>query len=54
MENLIVIAVVGLIVGLAGGYLYKEKKRGVTCVGCPYHNSCRAHMGCSNNPANRK
>ena len=29
MDNFIVIAVVGLIVGLASAYIYKEKKQGV-------------------------
>ena len=40
MVNLIVIAVVALILGLAAGYVYKEKKKGTVCVGCPYSGTC--------------
>ena len=35
MTNILIIAVVGLIVGLSGGYIYKEKKKGTRCIGCP-------------------
>ena len=44
MTNLIIIAVVGLIVGAAGGYVYKAKKRGTKCIGCPSGGNC---SGCS-------
>ena len=40
MDNFIVIAVVGLIVGLASAYIYKEKKKGVQCIGCPHSRTC--------------
>ena len=40
MVNIIALAVIGLIVGAAAGYVYKEKKRGARCVGCPYAGSC--------------
>lgn len=40
MENFIIIVVVALIVGLAARYIYKEKKRGVKCIGCPAGCSC--------------
>ena len=35
MQNFIVILIVAVIVGLASRYIYKEKKRGVKCIGCP-------------------
>lgn len=35
MENVIIIAVVVLIVALAGRYIYKAKKSGAKCIGCP-------------------
>ena len=38
--DILVLAVVGLIVALAAGYVVKEKKRGVKCVGCPYAENC--------------
>lgn len=49
MENLIVLAVVVLILGLAAGYVYKEKKRGRKCIGCPDGCSCSSGgcAGCS-------
>lgn len=47
MENILIIAVVGLIVGLAAGYIHKEKKRGIKCIGCPDGCSCSGNCsGC--------
>ncbi|MBE6819564.1 MAG: FeoB-associated Cys-rich membrane protein [Ruminococcaceae bacterium] len=40
MENMIIIAVVAVIIGLAAGYIYKQKKKGNKCIGCPYADSC--------------
>ena len=40
MVNFLIIAVVALIVGAAAGYIYKSKKRGVKCIGCPEGCSC--------------
>lgn len=50
MVNVIAIAVLALIVGAAGVYVYKAKKRGQKCVGCPYAKQCAsraAGCGCS-------
>ncbi len=48
MTDVIVLAVVGLIVGIAAGYIYREKKQGKTCVGCPYGGSCGGNCsGCN-------
>ena len=46
MVNLIALAVIGTIVGLAAGYVYKAKKRGVRCVGCPDGGKCSGNCGC--------
>ena len=35
MDNLIVIVLVIAIVALAGTYVYRAKKRGTKCIGCP-------------------
>lgn len=43
MENVIIIAVVLVIVGLAGLYIYKAKKSGKKCIGCPDSGSCSGH-----------
>ena len=40
MEDIVVIIVVAVIVVLAGLYIYKAKKSGKKCVGCPYADSC--------------
>lgn len=45
MTDLIVGLVVLAIVGGAIGYIIREKKRGVRCVGCPDSGKCSA--GCS-------
>ena len=46
MVNFIAIAVVGALVGLAAGYIYKEKKRGAKCIGCPSGSSCSGNCSC--------
>ena len=47
MTNIIVLLVVGLVVGGAAGYIYKEKKKGVKCIGCPDSGNCSgACSGC--------
>lgn len=47
MEDLIVIAVILVIVVSAVLYIYKAKKRGVKCIGCPEGCSCgKSESGC--------
>ena len=46
MIDVIAVAVIGLVVGAAAGYVYKEKKRGARCVGCPYAKSCGGSCSC--------
>ena len=45
MENLIILAVVVVIITLSGRYLYRAKKRGVKCIGCPSGCSCNGKSG---------
>lgn len=40
MKNAIIIAVVLVILCLAGLYIYKAKKNGKKCIGCPYEGKC--------------
>ena len=40
MTDIIVVAVIVVIVGLAGFYVYKAKKSGKKCIGCPDSGSC--------------
>ena len=40
MTDIIIVLVVLAIVAGAGLYIYKAKKAGATCVGCPHAKSC--------------
>lgn len=35
MINILIVLVIAAVVGLAGGYLRKARKRGARCIGCP-------------------
>lgn len=43
MADFIIILVVLAIVGGAGAYVYKAKKSGKKCIGCPDGGSCGGH-----------
>lgn len=48
METAIVIIVLILIIGGALLYIYKAKKRGVKCIGCPAAGKCAGNCsGCA-------
>ena len=50
MVNVVVTIILAAIVGGAGLYIYKAKKRGVKCIGCPSARACAASKqagGCS-------
>ena len=42
MENILLIVVLILAVGGAVRYIYKAKKGGQKCIGCPYSEECSA------------
>lgn len=50
MENLILVMLLGVILGGAAGYVYKAKKKGTKCIGCPdgskCSGSCSGGCGC--------
>ncbi|SDB58571.1 FeoB-associated Cys-rich membrane protein [Butyrivibrio sp. INlla16] len=46
MSNFIAGAVIVLLVGLAAGYIYKEKKKGTHCIGCPMAGNCHKTKTC--------
>ncbi len=46
METYIALAIIVIIVGLAACYVYRSKKRGAKCIGCPDCKTC-ASKGCS-------
>lgn len=46
MNTATVVAVIAivLLVFFAVRYIYKEKKKGTKCIGCPYADSCHKSM----------
>lgn len=46
IENLIIILVVLVIVALSSLYVYKTKKNGKKCIGCPYSKECEKNSCC--------
>ena len=46
MIDYIIIAVVLVILGLAGFYVYKAKKSGQKCIGCPHSKTCGNNCQC--------
>ena len=38
--NIIIVVVILAILGVAVGYIIREKKRGSKCIGCPYAKTC--------------
>lgn len=45
MEDIIIVAILLVIAGLAAFYVYRAKKKGKKCIGCPDSGSCGC--GCS-------
>ena len=46
MINIILIIILAAIAGAIVFYLYRQKKHGVTCVGCPYAKQCGGKCSC--------
>ena len=40
MKDFIVAGFIVIIVAMAVFYIYKEKKKGVKCIGCPFADTC--------------
>ena len=38
--DIIAIAVIAAVVGIAVAYIVRQKKKGAKCIGCPYAESC--------------
>ncbi len=50
METAIVIVILAAVLGLAGRYVYRAKKRGAKCIGCPDGVKCSG--GCAGGSGN--
>lgn len=48
MANVVIILIVLLAMGAIVLYLYRAKKRGETCIGCPYAKQCGGNCGSGN------
>ena len=42
-----ILALVVLIVAAAGYFIYRAKKRGQKCIGCPHGGTCSGNCSCS-------
>jgi len=42
MENIILVVIVIAIIAFAGLYIYRAKKKGRKCIGCPYSDNCKS------------
>ena len=40
MKDILLFIILILILGLSTLYIYKEKKKGARCIGCPYSKDC--------------
>ncbi len=49
MDNIIAIVIIAVIVIAASGYVYKAKKSGKKCIGCPEGCNCSKNGSCSSN-----
>ena len=48
LADLIIILIVAGLVTAACLYIYKEKKKGRHCIGCPMAGKCPRHNACAN------
>ena len=47
VANVILVVILALVIGLAVWYIYKSKKAGAACIGCPYAKECASKKKCS-------
>ena len=46
MTDILIILVLAVILALAARYIYRAKKKGQKCIGCPYSSCCGGDCGC--------
>lgn len=55
MVDFVLIAMIAAIIGGILLYLYRAKKRGATCIGCPNAKQCAGHCsGCNHTPVEER
>ncbi len=45
MKDVWIVVLLVVIVGLAAWYVYRQKKRGNGCIGCPHSGQCPSKRG---------
>jgi len=50
IANGIAVLILLVIVGAACSYIYKEKKKGTKCIGCPMAGNCSRKNHCDDKP----
>ena len=45
LPDYIIIAAIALVVGAAAFYVWRAKKKGKKCIGCPYCDACGSQKG---------
>ena len=56
-EIIVNVIVIGVLLAIVAGivlYLYKAKKRGETCIGCPYAKSCKSCSCARHKPSDER
>ncbi len=51
MKTLLLIIIIFAIIFFAGLYIYNAKKKGQTCIGCPYAKSCGGKCDSNKTPS---
>lgn len=46
--DILIIAIIAVIIGSVLLYIYRAKKKGVKCIGCPNSGSCSGNCGSCN------
>ena len=46
MKDIILIAIIVIVVGAAAFYIYRAKKNGEACIGCPHSKQCAGKCSC--------
>jgi hypothetical protein len=47
LVNIFLVVIIAVIVGVAALYIYKSKKAGAACIGCPYAKECASKKKCN-------
>lgn len=48
MIDVIVVSVIVIVIAAASFYIYRAKKKGQKCIGCPCSKDCKGSCSCQN------